>query len=198
MQAVMSYVGKPFQRREAGAWRTVHGWQDLYVRDFPSPLGRRWMAACDVPDLELLPQRYPGVETVAFHAGLGYASTTLATAMLAWLVRLRLVSSLVPYAGLLHGMASLLEPFGTRWSGMHVHLEGEDKDGRPQARNWFLLAGNNQGPQIPCAPSVALVKKYLRGGLDARGAMPCMGLLGVDEILNAIPGLDLQVIEDWP
>lgn len=198
LRAVMSYVGKPFTRWQAGAWQTVHGWQDLYVRPFPAPVGRRWMAACDVPDLELLPHRYPDVGTVAFHAGLGYASTTLATAALSWLVRMKLISSLTPYAGLLHRGASLLEPFGTQWSGMHVHLNGLDKDGNAHARNWFLLAGNNQGPHIPCAPSVALVKKYARGKLTARGAMPCMGLLDVDEILNAIPALDLQVIENWP
>jgi hypothetical protein len=111
---------------------------------------------------------------------------------------MKLLGSLVPYAGLLHRGASLLEPFGTRWSGMHVHLAGLGTDGRPHARNWFLLAGNNQGPHVPCAPSVALVKKYARGKLTARGAMPCMGLLDVDEILNAIPALDLQVIENWP
>jgi saccharopine dehydrogenase-like NADP-dependent oxidoreductase len=50
LRAVMSYVGKPFTRWEDGAWRTVHGWQDLYALRFPAPLGRRWMAACDVPD----------------------------------------------------------------------------------------------------------------------------------------------------
>jgi hypothetical protein len=69
---------------------------------------------------------------------------------------------------------------------------------RPHARRWFLLAGSNHDPQIPCAPAVALVKRYLRGRLTARGAMPCLGLLGVDGILQAIPGLDLQVVEDWP
>ena len=187
-----SHVGR------RGAWQTVHGWQDLYVRRFPEPLGRRWMAACDVPDLELLPRRYPDVSTVAFHAGLGYASTTLATAGFSWLVRMKLLDSLTPWSGLLHRGASLLEPYGTQWSGMHMHLEGLGTEGQPHARSWFLLAGNNHGPQIPCAPSVALVNKFLCGGLTARGAMPCLGLLSVDEILKAIPGLDLRVVEDWP
>lgn len=129
----------------------------------------------------------------------GWATgTTLATAGLAWLVRLRLLESLAPWSGLLHRGASLLEPLGTQWSGMHVHLEGSGADGEPRARSWFLLAGRNHGPQIPCAPSVALVKRYLRGRLTTRGAMPCLGLLGVDEILQAIPGLDLRIVEDWP
>ena len=36
-------------------------------------LGRRWLSACDVPDLELLPERWPGLREATFHAGLELA-----------------------------------------------------------------------------------------------------------------------------
>jgi NAD(P)-dependent dehydrogenase (short-subunit alcohol dehydrogenase family) len=196
MRAVMSYVGRPFRRWEGGQWRTVHGWQDLCVRRFPGPVGRRWMAACDVPDLDLFQRRYADVRTVTFHAGLGFASTTLMTWALSWLVRSGLSGGLLHWAGPLHRAATMLEPFGTKRSGMHVHLAGTGRDGRAHTRDWYLLAGDNHGPHIPCAASVALVKKLARGELTTCGAMPCLGLVSVDEILNAIPGLDLRVIED--
>ncbi|HSW12680.1 MAG TPA: saccharopine dehydrogenase NADP-binding domain-containing protein, partial [Solimonas sp.] len=61
MRAVMGYVGQSFTRWQGGRWQAVHGWQDLHARRLPAPLGRRWLASCDVPDLELFPQRYPGV-----------------------------------------------------------------------------------------------------------------------------------------
>ena len=36
---------------------------------FPKPVGPRLFGRCDVPDLELLPLRYPDARTVSFHAG---------------------------------------------------------------------------------------------------------------------------------
>jgi hypothetical protein len=35
-------------------------------------VGGRLAAACDVPDLELFPTRYPGIETVHFSAALEF------------------------------------------------------------------------------------------------------------------------------
>jgi len=195
MQGVLSYVGKPFTRWQDGQWRTVYGWQDAITHRFQYPIGKRWLVSCDVPDLELFPQRYPDVQSVIFRAGLGFASTTLATWTLSWLVRAGLIDNLARYAGVLHRSALLIEKMGSQWSAMHVHLSGLDNQGQPQCRTWTLLAGDNHGPNIPCFPAIALAKKLVRDEMPERGAMPCMGLLGVNEILDAIPNLSLRVIE---
>jgi NAD(P)-dependent dehydrogenase (short-subunit alcohol dehydrogenase family) len=191
MEGVLSYVGKPFTRWENGAWKIVHGWQDMIVRRYPNPVDLRWLASCDVPDLQLFPQRYAPVKSVVFRAGVGFASTMLVTWMASWLVRARLMKSLVPYARPLHSIAGTLQPYGTKWSAMHVTLRGLGHDNKPAACTWTLLAGQDHGPNIPCFPAIALARKLLRDEVTARGAMPCMGLLSVDEILQAIPGLDL-------
>ena len=47
----------------------VHGWQGLQRRHIPG-LGGRWLGACDTPDLELFPQRYPGLRSVQVFAAL--------------------------------------------------------------------------------------------------------------------------------
>lgn len=195
MRAVMGYVGKPFRRWRDGRWQTVHGWQDLHTHRFPPPVGRRWLASCDVPDLELFPQRYAGVREVCFHAGVGYASTTIATWALSWLVRLRLLTSLVPLSRPLHALATWIAPWGSKHSAMHVQLRGQGHDGRPLQQNWTLLAGSDHGPRIPCLPAIALARKLLRGELAQRGAMPCLGLLQLEEILGAVPGLDIRTQE---
>lgn len=57
--SILSYVGRPFRWRERSEWREVYGWQRLARFDYAAPIGRRWLAACDVPDLALLPLRYP-------------------------------------------------------------------------------------------------------------------------------------------
>ncbi|MDO8331023.1 MAG: saccharopine dehydrogenase NADP-binding domain-containing protein [Fluviicoccus sp.] len=192
MEGVLSYVGKPFLRLENGVWRTVHGWQDIVSRRYPSPLGRRWLGSCDVPDLDLFPERYPGVRTVVFRAGVGFTVTTLATWLFSWLVRAGLLGNLARWASPLHRLAGTLEPLGSVWSAMHVTLTGMDDAQQPATRTWLLLAGNNDGPNIPCFPAIALTRKLVRGEVTERGAMPCMGLLTVEEILTAIPGLDLK------
>jgi saccharopine dehydrogenase-like NADP-dependent oxidoreductase len=191
MEGVLSYVGKPFTRWQQGAWQIVHGWQDMTVWRYPKPVDSRWLASCDVPDLELFPHRYAPVRSVVFRAGVGFATTMLVTWIASWLVRARLIKSLVPYARALHSVAGTLQPYGTKWSAMHVTLRGLGPDNKPAACTWSLLAGQDHGPNIPCFPAIALARKLLRDEVTARGAMPCMGLLSVDEILRAIPGLDL-------
>lgn len=192
MEAVLSYVGKPFSRWEDGRWRTVHGWQDVVRRRYPTPVRGRWLASCDVPDLALFPARYPSVQSVVFRAGVGGAFNTLALWGASWSVRWGVFQSLQPLVKPLHAVATALGQFGTTWSAMHVHVSGKGQDSGPLSRTWNLLAGHNHGPVIPCLPAIALARKLLRDDLPAMGAIPCMGLLNSGEILRAIPDLDLR------
>ncbi len=191
MAGVMSYVGKPFWRWQNNKWQTVYGWQNVISRRYVAPIGMRFLSNCDVPDLSLFPQRYPSVKTVQFRAGAGFATTSLATWIFSWLVRSGVLKSLVPFAQRLHNMATWLEPLGSVWSAMHVTLQGLDNQQQPFSKTWQLIAGDNHGPNIPCFPAIALTRKLLKNEVQVTGAMPCMGLLTVDEILTAIPELNL-------
>ena len=191
MEGVLSYVGKPIKQWCGGQWRTVHRWQDLERRRYPYPIGARLLGNCDVPDLELFPQRYAPVQKVTFRAGVAMPASMLTTWGASWLVRAGLMRSLTPYVPRLHSMALAVERFGSKSSGMHVTLQGLDAKSQPISRTWWLVAGNNHGPQVPCFPAIALARKLLRGEVRARGAMPCVGLLSVDEILAV--GRDLEL-----
>jgi len=192
MSGVMGYVGKPFKRWVDGEWKVAHGWQDLVVRRYPPPVGARWIANCDVPDLELFQARYAPVRSVVFRAGIGFAVSTIAVWVASWLVRARLMKTLAAHVPIMHRAAVALEPYGTKWSAMHLTLRGVGIDSRPLSRTWLLQAGSDHGPNIPCLPAIAVARKLLRGEIAQRGAVPCMGLLSVDEILQAVPGLDLR------
>jgi len=65
--AVLSYCGKSIKSLIDGKWQTLYGWQDLHFHYFPK-FGKRLLGACDVPDLDILPEKYPAVKTVVFHA----------------------------------------------------------------------------------------------------------------------------------
>jgi saccharopine dehydrogenase-like protein len=192
MEGVLGYAGKPLAQWRDGAWRTAYGWQDLTRREYPRPVGARWLGNCDVPDLQLFPERYAPVRTVVFRAGVSMTVGMLATWGASWLVRAGLLTSLVPHVPGLRKTALVLERYGSKDSAMHVTLRGLDAQSQSISRTWWLLAGDDHGPQVPCLPAIALARKLLRGEVRARGAMPCMGLLAVEEILAVGRELDLR------
>lgn len=196
MEGVLSYVGKPLAQWRDGAWRMVFGWQDLARRQYPQPVGPRWLGNCDVPDLELFPTRYAPVRTVVFRAGIAMRVGMFSTWAASWLVRAGIVKSLLPHVPRLRRVALAIERFGPTSSAMHVTVTGFDHQSRPMSRTWCLVARNNHGPQVPCFAAIALARKLLRNEIGTRGAMPCMGLLTVDEILSVGRGLDLEVAGD--
>lgn len=194
MDGVLAYAGKPFRQWRDNEWHVVHGWQGLTRRQYPAPVRGRWIASCDVPDLHLFPERYRPVRSVQFRAGVDPATNMLGLWLASWLVRAGMLSSLASWVPVLHRTATALARFGSKCSAMHVTVRGVGLNGEPAVRNWFLLADQDHGPFIPCFPAIALARKLLRGDVSVRGAMPCMGLLTVDEIISVGDGLDLRVV----
>lgn len=194
LRAVLGYCGKPFMRLENGLWKGVFGWQGLQRRRYPDPIGSRWLGNCDVPDLAVFPQRYPGVKTVTFHAGVGIPFSHLATWVLSWLVRWGVVNNLADWAKPLRWISRRMELVGPESSAMHVELSGIGLDGRPLTRVWHVLAARHHGPNISCGAAVALARKLARGEQTECGAMPCVGLLTLDEYLGALTGLDVRQV----
>lgn len=194
MDGVLAYTGKPFKQWRDGQWRQVCGWQDLTHRSYPTPVNGRWIANCDVPDLDLFPERYRPVQTVQFRAGVGPAPSMLGLWLASWLVRIGVVGSLRSWVPTLHRTASALARYGSKRSAMHVTVRGVALNGDSAVRNWFLLADQDHGPCIPCFPAIALARKLVRDEISIRGAMPCMGLLTVDDIIGVGEGLDLRVV----
>jgi NAD(P)-dependent dehydrogenase (short-subunit alcohol dehydrogenase family) len=178
MAAVMGYAGRAFQWWQDGAWRTVHGWQELKRERFS--FGARLAAACDVPDLVLLPVRYRGVQSVTFRAALEVSVQHLAMWTIAACRRAGVPIPLARWAGLFDRMATWLNWLGTDIGGMTVRVAGTDGDDHRQCRVWELVARGNHGPEIPCMAAVILSKK-LHGGGIVPGAQVCMGLIALSE-----------------
>jgi hypothetical protein len=176
LAAVLSYAGKPFKWLRGGEWIDAYGWQDLRRADIAG-VGLRWAAACDVPDLALLPARYPGVATVEFHAalelGIQHLALWCAAALQRWGVNLPLERRVPALARI----AAALDGFGSERGGMLVSVLGTRDDGCRARMEWHLTAQANHGPEIPCMAAILLVEKLVRGEIATRGAFPCMGFL---------------------
>jgi saccharopine dehydrogenase-like NADP-dependent oxidoreductase len=193
--SVLSYVGKPLLQLRDGRMQRVFGWQDTHAVRYPE-LGFRLFGNCDVPDLDLFPRRYPEVRSIRFAAGHELKILHAGTWMLSWLVRLGLVRSLDAHAERLLALAFLLDRFGSSRSGFHMFLAGEGLDGRARRVRFFIIARSGHGPYIPCMPSILLVRKLSRDEVRVRGALPCLDLIGLEEYLGALEGLDIAVHED--
>ena len=152
------------------------------------------MANCDVPDLDLIPQHY-GVKAIHFSAGLELGILHLGLWLLSWGVRLGLPLDLSRRAKLLLKASNLFNVFGTSDGGMFVMLRGKDKTGKAQERRWFIIARNNDGPQIPCVPAILLAKRLLDGVPCKPGACPCVGLISLEGYLDELKSSDIRQYE---
>lgn len=191
--AILSYVGKPFTTLCDGIFRTVYGWQDLHAVHYPE-LGTRWFANCDVPDLDLLPARYPKLKTLRFYAGAEVAFLHIGLWSLSWLVRWGLLSSLQKWNPFLLKAAKRFDALGTPRSGFHMFLSGTGQDGKAKRKEFFIIARQGHGPFIPCVPAVLLSKALANGSLTQTGARACLDLIDLAAYRAALAHLDISFI----
>jgi NAD(P)-dependent dehydrogenase (short-subunit alcohol dehydrogenase family) len=177
--AVLGYAGMPFPWWQNGVWRIAHGWQELKAETFS--FGRRLSAACDVPDLVLLPARYPEVRTVAFRAALEVSVQHLALWILAAVRRVGVPVPIGRWSAALNRVGDWLDRFGSGTGGMKVRVAGIDSLGRRNKKEWELVAKDNHGPEIPCMAAVLLALQVRRGVGSVSGAKVCMGMIPLTE-----------------
>jgi saccharopine dehydrogenase-like NADP-dependent oxidoreductase len=192
VKGVFTYAGAPIRCWQNGTWVDAHGWLNLCRHRFPRPLGKRWLSSCDIPDLELFPRRYPTVQTVSFQAGFASDLGHLVVWSLAGLAKAGLLTDMGAFARPLHRVSRWMEPIMSDKGGMFVTLEGRGADGAPLQINWNLIAERNHGPHIPCGAAIALARKMASGESLPTGAMPCVGLLTVEEFLSPLRDLSIS------
>jgi hypothetical protein len=180
LKAVFSYLGRPFSVWRKGQWRSAWGWMDL--RKTRLDVGGRLAAACDVPDLELFRERYPGVQTVSFHAALEFGVQHLTLWCLAALRRIGLPFPVARWAVNLNRFAGVFDAGAGEKGGMRVSVVGNRSDGGGRMRRtWHLTAPATDGPEIPCMAAILLARRLARGEVFQSGAFPCMGFLTLSE-----------------
>ena len=190
--SILGGVGRPFLVLVDGQWQTVHGWSGLSRIRFPG-LGVRYVSPVDVPDLALFPERYPGVRTVRFSAGLEVALFQWSLAALAWAVRHRLMTKPERFAAPLMWLKRRLSALGSQDGGMYVRLFGLDATSKPMGITVYLIARRNQGPYMPAIAAVVLARKLVQGRRPARGALPCLGLVSLEDFMAEVADLDITI-----
>jgi Saccharopine dehydrogenase NADP binding domain len=191
--SVASYVGRQFGVWDRGVWQPAYGWQRLRRHRYPPSVGSRWLADCDVPDLELFPERYPGVQSVHFGAGLELPILHFGLWLVSWPARWRWIKRLEAHTERLRRSSEWFRRRGSDVGAMHVEMRGFRRGHRLTVL-WTLIAGNGDGPQVPCTAAIVIARKLAAGTLAARGAMPCVGLFSLDECLRELEGYDVRTM----
>ncbi|MEJ2755125.1 MAG: saccharopine dehydrogenase NADP-binding domain-containing protein [Gammaproteobacteria bacterium] len=192
--AILGYCGRPFKTLIGGQEKNVYGWQSLRMRKY-STLGRRLLGNCDVPDLELFPERYPTLKDIRFYAGLEIPFIHMGLWALSGLVRIGLIRNLSAFAPFLLKSSFYFDWTGSDSSGFHMELSGKDVSGADKIITFELIARSGHGPYIPCMPAILLAKKLAGGEIAITGAAPCIGLITRDEYLDALKDLDIKWTE---
>lgn len=186
VRSVLSTVGKPHIQFIDGQTQTRAGWSSLRRHRYAKPVGARWLAYCAVPDPLLLPARYPGLRSLQMRAGLELHRMHFGTWLGGLLVRLGLLRSLTPYADWARRLSERWIAQGSDCGAMHVTMRGSGQDGAPLAIEWQLIAEHGDGPYVPTAAAVAIVRMLIEGRLDTRGALPCIGLVPLAEFAHTL------------
>ena len=192
-QGILSYAGKRLEPT-AGSKTSRYGWQNLHRQHYPG-LDQRWMATCDIPDLDLFPVHYP-IGDIQFSAGLELSVLHLGLWALSGIRRALPALALERFTASMLAASNLLNDFGSADGGMHVIAQGEDVDGKPIQRRWFLIVRNGDGPFVPTIPAVVLAKRLLAGEQIPAGANPCMGMISLATYLDALSDFNIEVVED--
>ena len=173
IRAIASYAGQPIDLRRAGRASTGYPFADTrrYTIAAPGyvPLAPLTFSLVDVPDLRLLAELWPEVQSVWIGAA---PVPAILHRLLRWLahgVRAKLIRTLTPLAPLMYRVTNIVR-WGERRGGMFVEVAGRGADGAAVVRSWHLVAEGDDGPLIPSMAAEMLVRNLLDGRAPAPGA----------------------------
>ena len=192
VRAIAGYAGKPVKRVVDGKLATARTFTN--TRDFTIappggvPLAPMRFSLIDVPDLRILATLPMPVTDTWF----GVATTPpiyhRLLRSLAHMVRLRLLPTLRPLAGLMHFVMNRLS-WGEHRGGMFVEVTGTSMLGKTVCRSWNLVAEGDKGPMVPALAAVAIIRRYQAGQSPASGARSAhdtLNLADYDELFSEL------------
>jgi hypothetical protein len=170
IKAIASYAGQPVDVLRDGRTQRDYGLisSRTMTVNVPGkvPLPPIRFALVEVPDLAVLPAEWPAAREVWIGAGPTPAVLHRLLWLASWLVRWRLLPSLLPLAPLMDWVVNTVR-WGEHRGGMIVEVTGSGR-----TRAWHMLAEGDVGPLIPSMAIEAIIRKCLDGEVPWPGARP--------------------------
>ena len=184
IRAIASYAGKPIvllrDGKQAIGYALIDARRHTIAPPGRLPLNSTRYSLVNVPDLVVLPEMWPGLRSIWMGAGPAPEILHRALNAFAWLVRLKLLPSLLPLASFMYRVANVL-PWGEHRGGMFVGVEGMRDDGVAVERSWHLVAEGDAGPFIPSMAAEAIIRHCLDGRQPKSGARPAANELELQD-----------------
>lgn len=187
IRAIASYSGQSVPLRKNGHSGTGYPFVDAipYIIAPPGkmPLKRRRFSLVDVPDLRVLPALWPTVEEVWMGAGPVPLMLHRMLNVFAWLVKVRLLPSLLWMSKAMHFVTDHAQ-WGEHRGGMFVEVSGVDANDQAVCKVWHLLAEGDDGPLIPCMAIEAVIRNMVSGKTPEHGARAATADVSLEDYEN--------------
>jgi hypothetical protein len=173
IRAITSYAGKQIPLIRNGKQTTGYALTETmrYTICPPGhlPLNNVLFSLVDVPDMKVLPEIWRELDSIWLGAGPVPEILHRMLIGLSWLVRFKILPTLLPFASLFHVVINILR-WGDHRGGMFVLVEGTSRSGERIERSWHLLAERGDGPFIPSMAIAAIILHMLAGKKPSSGA----------------------------
>lgn len=189
IRAIASYCGKPIALIRNGSRDVGYGLAESrrFTIAPPGrvPLRNSLFSLVDAPDLKVLPTLWPSLRDIWMGAGTVPETSHRVLNLFAWMVRLKLLPSLLGFAPLMHRAVRVFA-WGERRGGMFVAITGVEAGGESVAResikrSWHMIAEGDDGPFIPSMACEAIIRNCLAGKRPAPGARPATSDLELED-----------------
>jgi Saccharopine dehydrogenase NADP binding domain len=181
LKAVLSYCGKPYRVLKDGRFVTIFGLGSPRHHDFPTPVSRRYVVDCDIPDHDLFPASYTALRQIDFGSCIDVPGLPRLLSLMSACVRKGWIEDWNFLSAIIQPCLKAVKFVGSPHSGFFMRLEGQDRRGNPKKMLFEIVARDGSGLEIPVTPVILLIKKMLRGDSLPAGAYPCMGLFSLAE-----------------
>jgi hypothetical protein len=184
IRAIASYAGQPIALKRAGELITAYPITESlrFVIRVPGHVPLRYLrfSLVDVPDLQALSAVWPEAGDIWMGAAPVPAILHWLLTGFAWLVRLRLLPSLLWMATAIHRVTHRVR-WGEHRGGMFVEIRGQLADDALVRREWHLLAEGSDGPLIPSMAAAAVIRKCLAGQVPPPGARTAIDAVNLSD-----------------
>ena len=179
VRAIAGYAGKPVVLVRDGKAAVGYGLAESrrFTIAPPGrvPLGSVRFSLVDVPDLQVLPEQWPGLRAIWMGAGPVPEILHRVLNLCAKAVKLKLLPSLSRLAPLMHRAINVLR-WGEHRGGMFVAVKGSGTE-----RTWHMIAEGDDGPFVPSMACEAIIRRCLNGRPPVPGARPATGDLELED-----------------
>ena len=184
IRAIAGYAGQPIRLMRDGKESIGYALTETmrYTICPPGklPLRNTRFSLVDVPDLQIIANDWPGLDSIWMGAGPVPEILHRVLNGLAWLVRWKIIPTLHSFANIFHHAINILR-WGEHRGGMFVSVEGSHENGSKVERSWHLLAEGSDGPLIPSMAIEAIVRQMLDNKIPPAGARPATHDLELEE-----------------